>query len=445
MLFSFVKAESLVFSFREIKMGNRIGYRLQNSRKRSVESQHEDLAELDNTRESFRNLDQLPVEVIIKIFSYLSFEDMLSLRKVSKGFYDASKCPIFCDKIKFKIIKLSKETFEKLEHMLKLRQSKITLDIRDLPVAEIKFFMPYFSDVVDISITLRHLKHVSMHCNNLYRLTVKLNVSVKQNYKDVFSCIGKLSNLNKLILEANYQPENVGFTETKHNRQKALALKMCSISALKYSQGVVTEIEFRYVPFIFKHQDCDEEFRRSFMFANHIKSWSFTGYNISGNLIPLPKSIRKLEIIRGSMTKFDLDHTDVNTLILKETNFDIDRRGRRDYPDIKTLELHKIFLNLFETREIHFPNLHNLTIVAPVLTKRLLFSDPDERDFLRGFIPSLKQLTLISVKGVDFRELGLILDCFLSLTDLCFINVSGIPSEFLNVWENRLNVVVIRR
>ena len=145
------------------------------------------------------------------------------------------------------------------------------------------------------------------------------------------------------------------------------------------------------------------------------------------------------------MTKFNLDHTDVNTLILKETNFNIDRRGRRDYPDIKTLELHKIFLNLFETREIHFPNLHHLTIVAPVLTKRLLLSDPDERDFLRGFIPSLKQLTLISVKGVDFRELGLILDCFLSLTDLCFINVSGIPSEFLNVWENRLNVVVIRR
>ena len=102
-------------------------------------------------------------------------------------------------------------------------------------------------------------------------------------------------------------------------------------------------------------------------------------------------------------------------------------------------------MNSFETREICFPNLQNLTIVAPVLTKRLLFSDPDERDFLKGFISSLKQLTLISVKGVDFRELGLILDCFLSLTDLCFINVSGIPSEFLNVWENRLNVVVIRR
>ena len=102
-------------------------------------------------------------------------------------------------------------------------------------------------------------------------------------------------------------------------------------------------------------------------------------------------------------------------------------------------------MNSFETREICFPNLQNLTIVAPVLTKRLLFSDPDERDFLKGFISSLKQLTLISVKGVDFRELSLILDCFLSLTDLCFINVSGIPSEFLNVWENRLNVVVIRR
>ena len=94
-----------------------------------------------------------------------------------------------------------------------------------------------------------------------------------------------------------------------------------SISALKYSQGVVTEIEVRYVPLIFKHQDCDEEFRRSFIFANHIKTWNFTGCNITDRVIHLPKSIKKLEIVRESMTKFDLNHTDINTLILKETNF----------------------------------------------------------------------------------------------------------------------------
>ena len=100
---------------------------------------------------------------------------------------------------------------------------------------------------------------------------------------------------------------------------------MCSISALKYSQGVATKIEFRYVPFIFKHEDCDEEFRRSFMCANHIKSWNFTGGNIMDRVIHLPKSIKKLEIIRGSMTKFDLNHNDINALILKETNFFIGR------------------------------------------------------------------------------------------------------------------------
>ena len=226
MLFSFVKAESLkalVFSFRATKMGNRIGYNVQNSRKRNVKLQRKDSVEFDETRETFQNLDRLPVEVIIKVFGYLSFEDILSLRNASKGFYDASKCATFCDKIKYKVIKLSKETFEILELMLKLRQSKITLDIRELPVAEIKYFMPYFSDVIEISISLRHLKHVSMHCDNLYRLTVKLNVSVTQNYKDAFLCIRKLSNLNKLILEGDYQPENVGFRATKRNCQKALA------------------------------------------------------------------------------------------------------------------------------------------------------------------------------------------------------------------------------
>ena len=214
---------------------------------------------------------------------------------------------------------------------------------------------------------------------------------------------------------------------------------MCSISALKYSQGVATKIEFRYVPFIFEHEDCDEEFRRSFMCANHIKSWNFTGGNIMDRVIHLPKSIKKLEIIRGSMTKFDLNHNDINTLILKETNFFIGRHERRDYPDIKTLELHKICLNSFEHGQIYFPNLQNLTIVASIIWGR------DECHLLKGCKSSLKRLTLISVKEVDFREFSLILDSFVLLTDLCFINVSRIPSEFLDVWENRLNVIVIRR
>ena len=121
------------------------------------------------------------------------------------------------------------------------------------------------------------------------------------------------------------------------------------------------------------------------------------------------------------MAKFDLNHTDINTLILNETNFDIDRHDRPDYPDIETLELHKIYLDSFEHREIYFPNLQNLTVVAPVLTEKLLFSDRDECDLFKGFKLSLKRLTLISVKGVDFRKLGLILFSFLLLTDLCLL------------------------
>ena len=148
---------------------------------------------------------------MIKIIDYLSFADILNLRKVSKGFYNASKCAIFCDKIKFKITKISKKTYEKFEHMLKLRQSKITLDIRNLTMRKIKFFMPYFIDVVDISISLKDLEEVWRHCENLYRLTVKLNVSTKQNYKDTFLCIRNLRSLNELILEG----EHDRFEETK--------------------------------------------------------------------------------------------------------------------------------------------------------------------------------------------------------------------------------------
>ena len=432
-------------------MGNLIGYSVEANRKRNVNLQCKSLLDSDNTLNTSRNLDQLPMEIIMKIFGYLSFKDILNLRKVSKGFYNASKCALFCDKIKFKITKLSKKSFKKLEHMLKLRQSKVTLDIQDLPIGKFKYFMPYFNDITDISVSLQHLEKVCRHCDNLYRLTVKLNVSVTQNYKDAFLCIRNLRNLNELILEGEYDR----LKQTRRNYQNVLASKMLSISALKYSEGVVTKIRFRYVCWTVKppgfrrrlETSCDEELWKSIRSANHINSWSFTFHYDTDKVIPLPESIIKLEIIRGSFIKFDLNRTKVNTLILNETNFDISRYDRRVYPDIQTLDLRKMDLRSIFYRRLSFPNLENLTIELPDcdLTGGLLFSDLDECNFLRKFKSTLKRLTLASVDKVNYTKLGWILNSFLSLTNLCFINVSDIPSEFLDAWETRLNIIVTRR
>lgn len=110
-------------------MGNSIRYSVHKSRKTNIKLQPKNLAEINQTCKTTENLDHLPVEIIMKIFEYLLFEDILNLRKVAKGFYNASKCAIFCNKIKFKICKLSKGTSEQLENMLKPIQSKITLAI----------------------------------------------------------------------------------------------------------------------------------------------------------------------------------------------------------------------------------------------------------------------------------------------------------------------------
>lgn len=199
-------------------MGNLIRYGVQKSRETNVKLQSKNLAEINQTCKTTEKLDDLPIEIIMKIFEYLLFEDILNLRKVAKSFYNASKCAIFCDKIKFKVTKLSKKTFKNLEHMLKLRQSKIKLDIQDLPMAKVKYFIPYFTDVFDISVSLQHLEKVCRHCDNLNRLTVKLNVSVTENYKDAFLCIRNLRNLNELIFEGEHDP----FVETKQNYQTIL-------------------------------------------------------------------------------------------------------------------------------------------------------------------------------------------------------------------------------
>lgn len=72
-------------------MGNFVGYSKQKFRKRKVNLQSKNMIESNKTLDPFRNLGQLPVEVITKIIDYLSFADISNLRIVSKGFYNTSK------------------------------------------------------------------------------------------------------------------------------------------------------------------------------------------------------------------------------------------------------------------------------------------------------------------------------------------------------------------
>ena len=149
----------------------------------------------------------------------------------------------------------------------------------------------------------------------------------------------------------------------------------------------------------------------------------------------------------GSLIKVNLNQTRVNTLILNETNFDISRYDRRDYPDIQTLELCKMYLKSLIFMTLSFPNIENLITKSPDsdLTGRLIFSDLDKCIFLGRFKSILRCFTLVSVDNIDNTKLGMILSKFLLLRNLCFINVSGIPSEFWDARETSLNLIVIRR
>ena len=160
-------------------------------------------------------------------------------------------------------------------------------------------------------------------------------------------------------------------------------------------------------------------------------------------MIPLPKKVIKLEIICGSLMNFNINYIEVNTLILNETNFD--RQYRQDYPNIKTLELRKLCLGYLAYMGLSFPNLESLTVESPdpEIRRGLLFSDLDEFIFLECSKSSLKCLTLISIDGIDYSKLGLFLERFSLLTDLCFVNVSGIPSDFLDAWGTRVKLKVM--
>ena len=402
---------------------------------------------VEETFESqLRNLEDLPVELISTIFHYLLKEDILNVRKVSKKLYNASKGPLFYKQIKFQIATLSEKDKPYLKNMFKQSVSLIPLDIRFLPTGQIKYLLPYFGVIEDISIDLKDLPEICVNCKSLRRLTVRFDVCLSIEHREAFSCIQRLKNLEKLLLEdelGNNEDDISGksYLFKLENSTNHLRRKLLLMSALKYSRGTVRNIEFIGLIFpVHNNEKEDKELQQIIHSSNHIKYWNFVNFSTSRNVMVLPSSKIYLKIRGGIWYDFNLHYALVETLILNKTDCLRMEKGRKDYPDVKTLELHNMSLQGFADKQLSFPNVENLVIGSPASFSTRLFFE----NFIPLFKSSIKKLTLISFNGINDIKLDMILEQCVLLTDLILIGMKNISREFLITLKTHSNLNIRR-
>ena len=389
-----------------------------------------------------RNLEDLPVELISTIFHYLRKEDILNARKVSKKLYNASKGPLFYNQVKFQITTLSGKDKPYLKKMFKQSVSRIPLDIRFLPTDEIKYLLPYFGAIEDVSIDLKDLPEICVNCNNLRRLTVRFDVRLPIEHREAFSCIQRLKNLEKLLLEDELGNDEDDISGKSYffkleNSKNHLRRKLLLMSALKYSRGTVTNMEFiGLVLPMYPHEKEDEELQQIIHSSDHIKYWNFVNFSTTRNVMILPSSNIYLKIRGGSWYDFNLHYALVETLVLNKTDCLNMEKGRKDYPDVKTLELHNMSLQGFADKQLSFPNLENLVIGSPASFSTDLFFE----NFIPLFKSSIKKLTLISFNGINDIKLDMILAQCVLLTDIILIGMDNISTEFLITLKTHNNL-----
>lgn len=393
-----------------------------------------------------RNLEDLPVELISMIFHYLLKEDILNVRKVSKKLYNASKGPLFYNQVKFQIATLSEKDKPYLKKMFKQSGSCVPLDIRFLPTNEIKYLLPYFGVIEDISIDLKDLPEICVKCNSLRRLTVRFDVRLPIEHREAFSCIQRLKHLEKLLLEDELGNDEDDISGKSYflrleKPDDHLRRKLLLMSALKYSRGTVRNMEFiGLVLPMHTHEKEDKELQEIIHSSDHIKYWNFVNFSSTRNVMVLPKSNIYLKIRGGNWYDFNLHYALVETLVLNKTDCLRVEEGRKDYPDVKTLELHNMTLQAFADKQLSFPNVENLVIGSPLGFSTDLFFE----NFIPLFQSSVKKLTLISFNGINDVKLDMILEQCVLLTDLILIGMNNISTEFLITLKTHSNLNVRR-
>ena len=117
----------------------------------------------------------LPDVVFLKIIEYLWVEDIVNLRLACKRLYNLINYPGFFKRVSIRMSKIDSCDMKIFQNLLQNFRSNLSLNLTDLPGANFKSMLPYFTCVEDIFIRGSHLRDICEHCENIRNMVIYLD------------------------------------------------------------------------------------------------------------------------------------------------------------------------------------------------------------------------------------------------------------------------------
>ena len=116
----------------------------------------------------------LPDLIFLKIIEYLWVEDIVNLRLACKRLYNLINYPGFFKRVSIRMRKIDSCDMKIFQNLLQNYRSSLSLNLTDLPGANFKSMLPYFTSVEDIFIRGTQLRDICENCENIRSMVIYL-------------------------------------------------------------------------------------------------------------------------------------------------------------------------------------------------------------------------------------------------------------------------------
>ena len=280
----------------------------------------------------------LPGLILIKIFNFLSLDDILNLRLTCSNILRSTNCKEVFKRVKVQVSKSTQRDYKILMNVLHKFGSYVELDIACSFNSDIMSILPSMTNVQDISADIRCFRDICSVCTQIRKL--HLNMHPEGVGKCDFKLLSNLKEMRELTLD--------------NSTGKIAYLDISILGEILRSAKSIFKITCNSL----RINGCNVEPVKDIICeASHIKDWVLINNNVNNHstVFKLPRTIESL-ISRGNRVTFQSNcYSNMTKLVISSSHVNWERT---QFPNLRTLELKgNLKGNGLDKNKTYFPNL----------------------------------------------------------------------------------------
>ena len=280
----------------------------------------------------------LPGLVLIKIFNFLSLDDILNLRLTCSNILRSTNCEEVFKRVKVLVNKSTQRDYKILMNVLHKFGGYVELNITCSFNSDIMSILPSMTSVQDISIDIRCFQDICSVCTQIRKL--HLNMHPEGVDKCDFTLLSNLKEMRELILD--------------NSTGKIAYLDISVLGEILLSAKSIFKITCNSLRI---NGGNGEPVKNIISEASHIKDWVLINNNVNNHVtvFKLPRTIASL-ICRGNRVIFQSNcYNSLTKLVISSSHVNWETT---QFPNLRTLELEGNFKgNGLDKNKTYFRNL----------------------------------------------------------------------------------------